>query len=134
MAALLVAGASLSLATAATSFPPLKREPILDEKFGNAAPAPQQVKGARIAFAPGQPTPYHLHPIPVVGVVTKGAFIFQIEGQPARTIKAGDAFFEPADTRIARFDNASAGEPAEIVAFYLVDRPDRELIRIIGGN
>jgi quercetin dioxygenase-like cupin family protein len=95
---------------------------------------PEQVKGARIAFAPGQPTPYHLHPIPVVGVVTRGAFIFQIEGQPARTIKAGEPFFEPADTRIARFDNASADEPAEIVAFYLVDRPDRELIRIIGGN
>ncbi len=122
-----------SLALAATSFPPLKREPVLDEKLG-PAPTPQVIKGARIAFAPSQPTPLHLHPSPVVGVVTKGAFIFQIEGQAPRTIRAGEPFFEPAGERIAKFDNLSADEPAEIVAFYLLDRPDRELIQLLGGN
>jgi quercetin dioxygenase-like cupin family protein len=122
----------LSGAMAASSFPPLRRELVLDEKLGGVSP--QEVKGARIGFAPGQPTPRHLHPIPVVGVVTKGSFTFQIEGQAAKTIKTGEPFYEPADVRIARFDNASSDEPGEIVAFYLVDRPDRELIKLIDNN
>ena len=117
-----------------TRFPPLKREPLLEEELPSANPAVRLVKGARIRFAPGQPTGLHRHPISTVGVVTAGSFDFQVEGQPARLLKAGDSFFEPAGRTIVQFDNASATEPAEIVAFYLADTKQRPAIEMLAGG
>ena len=39
-----------------TPFPPLKREPLLEEELPSANPTVRLIKGARIKFAPGQPT------------------------------------------------------------------------------
>jgi hypothetical protein len=46
-----------------TPFPPLKREPLMEEELPSANPAVRLIKGARIKFAPGQPTGLHRHPI-----------------------------------------------------------------------
>jgi quercetin dioxygenase-like cupin family protein len=89
------------------------------------------VRGARIHFAPGQPTGLHLHPVSTTGIVTQGSILFQPEGEPLKTIKTGDSFFEPADKRILRFDNASKTESAEIVVYYLTDSKDRPLIEML---
>ena len=39
-----------------TSFPALKREPLMEEELPLANPPVRLIKGARIKFAPGQPT------------------------------------------------------------------------------
>src|SRR5689334_5942974 len=88
------------------------------------------VQSVQIDFAPAQATGIHWHPIPVVGQVTRGMFRFQLEGEPAHTLTAGSVFFEPANTRVLHFDNASDVEPASIVAFYLLGNDDRELITL----
>jgi len=44
-----------------TLFPPLKREPLLEEELPAANPTVRLIKGARIKFAPGQPTGLHRH-------------------------------------------------------------------------
>lgn len=116
------------LPSAAQSFPPLKRQPVLDVPIPAANPPIKLVHGARIRFAPSQPTGLHRHPVSVVGVVTEGSFIFQPEGEPARTIKVGDSFFEPAGKTILHFDNASSTKPATIVAYYLTDSSSTPLI------
>ena len=64
------------------SFPPLKREPVLEEELPSANPAVHVIKGARIKFAPGQPTGLHGHPISTIRVVTAGSFHLQLEGKP----------------------------------------------------
>jgi len=115
-------------------FPPLKREPLLEEELAAANPAVRLIKGARIRFAPGQPTGLHRHPISTVGVVTAGSFNFQQEGKPARLLKIGDSFFEPAGHTILKFDNASTSEPAEIVCFYLADTKERPPIEMLAGG
>jgi Cupin domain len=79
-----------------THFPPLKREPLLEEELPAANPTVRLIKGARIKFAPGQPTGVHRHPISTVGVVTGGSFNLQLEGKPVQMLKTGDSFFEPA--------------------------------------
>ena len=117
-----------------TRFPPLKREPLLEEELPAANPAVRLVKGARIRFAPGQPTGLHRHPVSTVGVVTAGSFNFHEEGKPARLLKTGDSFFEPAGRTIVKFDNASATEPAEIVCFYLADTTERPAIETLEGG
>jgi quercetin dioxygenase-like cupin family protein len=132
-----VAVAAISLISAAAiaeEFPPLQRVPVLEEAIPSANPAVKLVRGARIRFAPRQPTTLHRHPISVAGVVTAGSFIFKREGEPEKIIKTGDAFFEPAGMTIEKFDNASSTEPAEIIAFYLADSKDRPLIELLGAK
>jgi quercetin dioxygenase-like cupin family protein len=117
-----------------TKFPPLKREPLLEEEVPEANPPVRLIKGARIKFAPGQPTGLHRHPVSTVGVVTAGSFSFQPEGEQVRVLKTGDSFFEPAGHTILQFDNASASEPAEIVCFYLADSKERPTIEMLPGG
>jgi quercetin dioxygenase-like cupin family protein len=117
-----------------THFPPLKREPLLEEELPAANPTVRLIKGARIKFAAGQPTGLHRHPISTVGVVTAGSFHLQLEGKPVQLLKTGDSFFEPAGHTILKFDNASMSEPAEIVCFYLADTTERPPIEMLAGG
>lgn len=135
MKQVLIAIAALSAISStaiAEEFPPLQRVPLIEEAIPSANPAIKLVRGARIKFAPRQPTTLHRHPISVAGVVTAGSFVFKREGEPEKIIKTGDAFFEPAGVTIEKFDNASSTEPGELVAFYLTDAKDRALIELLG--
>ncbi|SMD20907.1 cupin domain-containing protein [Lentzea albidocapillata] len=81
---------------AASDGPPARVE-ILAETPATA-PVPEGLVGRTIlvSFPPGSPgAPPHRHPGPIYGYVVKGAIAFQLEGEPERVIKAGEAFFEP---------------------------------------
>jgi quercetin dioxygenase-like cupin family protein len=80
-----------------------------------------------IDFVARQKTGLHLHPSPVVGYIASGSILFQVEGQPQQTLKAGDAFFEPANTRVLHFD--AIDQPVKFIAYYLLGKDDKELIR-----
>ena len=125
---------AMSSAALAEDFPPLQRVPVLEETIPSANPAVKMVRGARVRFAPRQPTGLHRHPISVAGVVTAGSFVFKREGEPEKIIKTGDAFYEPAGVVTERFDNASSTESAELIAFYLTDAKDRPLIELLGAK
>ncbi|MBP2702724.1 cupin domain-containing protein [Microbispora sp. RL4-1S] len=59
-------------------------------------PAGAEARTIRVTLAPGDPgAPPHRHPGPLFGYVTQGEILFELEGQPPRVIKAGDALFEP---------------------------------------
>ena len=90
-----------------------------------------RVEVTQISLPPGRAVGAHTHPIPVVGYVADGRIRFEIDGQPKQELARGFAFYEPANTRIARFDNASPTESATFIAFYLLDESDRELIRML---
>lgn len=90
-----------------------------------------RVEIKEIDFAPSQRTGVHRHPCPVVGYVAAGSIRFQVEGEAPRVLSAGEAFFEPAHTRIRQFDNASPREPAKFIAFYLLGADDRQLIEML---
>ncbi len=83
-----------------------------------------------VTMGPKQKAPLHLHPCPTVGVVTEGRIAFQIEGQPVQYLKAGDAFYEPANVRVARFDN-DGDTPASFVVHYLLSKDEHETVRIL---
>jgi quercetin dioxygenase-like cupin family protein len=72
-----------------------------------------------ITFPAGETASKHLHPCPVVGYVKSGSVFFQIEGQVAVILKKGDSFYEPKETNILHFDNASKEKPMTFIAFYL---------------
>lgn len=79
-----------------------------------------KVTAQEITFATGTRAPAHTHPCAVVGTVAAGEIAFQVEGLPVQLLAAGSAFYEPANTTIARFDNVGKGE-ARFTAFYLCD-------------
>jgi quercetin dioxygenase-like cupin family protein len=83
-----------------------------------------------ITLSAGQRSGRHLHPCAVVGYITKGTATYQIEGGPAQTLPAGSAFYEPANTVIADFGNASDTSTMTFVAFYLLDG-EQELITML---
>ena|SRR5579859_1544993 len=87
----------------------------------------ERVEITQITLPGNHPVGLHLHPCPVVGYVVAGSILFQVADQPARVLHAGDAFFEPAQTPIPHFDNATA-EPAIFVACYLLGAADQERI------
>jgi|SRR5665213_3706771 len=93
----------------------------------------QRVEIQRIEFSPGQKSPRHLHPCPVVGTIMQGSVLFELEGQPAQVLNAGDAFFEPANVVVPHFDNASETEIMIFMAHYLLDHEGEEKLRILGS-
>jgi quercetin dioxygenase-like cupin family protein len=96
------------------------------------APAIERVEVARIALAPLQETGRHRHPCTVVGCVVSGTIRFQVEGGEELTLRAGDAFHEPANAAMAHFDNASDSEGATFIAFYLLPPGEDRLIELLG--
>jgi quercetin dioxygenase-like cupin family protein len=55
-----------------------------------------EVMTATLELPPGDPgTPPHRHSGPVYGYVTEGAIVWELEGEPERVIRAGEAFWEP---------------------------------------
>jgi quercetin dioxygenase-like cupin family protein len=109
---------------------PLERTPIATPDI---TPAKEVTSAAvvRLDFKPGQLTGRHMHPVPVIGYVLDGEFIVKIENQPEQHYTAGQAIFEPANTVIERYDNASGSKAAVLIATYLVGRGQTELIKFL---
>jgi len=89
-----------------------------------------RVEIKEIEFVANQSTGLHLHPCPVVGYIAEGTILFQVEGQPAKVLKAGDVFFEPANTRIIHFDNPTE-ERTKFICYYLLGKEDRDVIKML---
>ncbi|MCB8837279.1 cupin domain-containing protein [Aurantimonas sp. VKM B-3413] len=59
------------------------------------APEPARIRAVLVAFAPGARTAWHTHPLGQTLYVTHGTGQFQTEGEPVRTIGAGDSVWIP---------------------------------------
>ena len=86
------------------TFPKLERKPVLEARLPEANPSVRLVKGARIRFAPGQPTGRHRHPMSTCGVVTAGRFLFQAEEKTRSNSPSGILF---SNLRAARFSSST---------------------------
>jgi len=107
---------------------PIIRKPLLTALIEGGKNI-QRVEIKEIEFAPHQRTGLHLHPCPVVGYIVEGAIMFQVEGQSVQLLKAGDAFFEPANAKILQFD---AGDvKAKLTAYFLLGANDHEIITVL---
>jgi quercetin dioxygenase-like cupin family protein len=59
-------------------------------------PEGAEVMTVTVELPPGDPgTPPHRHSGPVFGYVLAGEIVFELEGEPERLIRAGEAFWEP---------------------------------------
>ena len=61
-----------------------------------ALPDDAEVMTVLIEVPPGDPgSPPHRHSGPVFGYVIEGELVYELEGEPARVIRAGEPFWEP---------------------------------------
>jgi quercetin dioxygenase-like cupin family protein len=75
---------------------------------------------ARAEFEPGGAIGRHTHPGEELSIVLEGALLLEVDGQPAKTIKAGESFFIPAGV-IHAGKNAGSGK-AVVFATYIVEK------------
>jgi quercetin dioxygenase-like cupin family protein len=107
----------LAAATAIAQQAGFTRTPLQDQPLSD--PARHAVQ-ARAEFAPGIAAGKHTHPGEELGYVLEGEVLLEIEGQPPRTVKAGEAFFVPAGL-VHDGKNTSSGV-TKVLATYIVEK------------
>jgi len=115
----------LMVATAAASPIPI-RTPIGSFPI-SPTKSVTRVEMTRVDFLPGQVMPEHMHPVPVVCVVSKGSFAASIGRDPVRTVNVGDTTIERAGEVVHYFRNLSAKNPAQLYCTILAGPDDKQL-------
>ena len=80
-----------------------------------------QMTQVEVRYAPGQASPSHSHPCPVLVRVVEGAVRSKVDDNPETTYKEGETFFEPPNGTHAVSRNASDTAPARILATFVCD-------------
>jgi quercetin dioxygenase-like cupin family protein len=111
---------------AATAAPIPTRTPI-----GSLAIAPgktvSHVEMTRVDFRPGEIMPKHLHPVPVVCVVSKGKFAARIGQAAERRVTVGETTIEPAGEVVHYFRNLSKKDGGQLYCAALAGPDDKQL-------
>ncbi|TPQ40258.1 hypothetical protein C2U70_05405 [Bradyrhizobium guangdongense] len=106
-------------ASAAEGSPLDKVEPIGSYALPNVPG--KRVTIVRVFYGPGGFTRPHKHAGSVTAYITKGEIRSQLGGGPVETFKVGQSFFEPPGSTHLVSANASATEPAELIAVFVAD-------------
>jgi quercetin dioxygenase-like cupin family protein len=121
----------LAMSAAATVIAPLcasseaerspldKVEPIASYALPNVPG--KRVTIVRVFYGPGGFTRTHRHAGSVTAYITKGEIRSQLGGGPLETFQVGQSFFEPPGATHLVSANASATEPAELIAVFVAD-------------
>jgi quercetin dioxygenase-like cupin family protein len=83
--------------------------------------AGKRVTIVRVFYGPGGFTRPHRHAGSVTAYITKGEIRSQLGGGPVETFAVGQSSFEPPGSTHLVSANASATEPAELIAVFVAD-------------
>lgn len=84
-----------------------------------------------VSYAPGGKTPAHRHGKAfVVGYVLEGAIRSRLDNGKEQVFHAGESWTEAPGAHHAVSDNASTTEPAKLLAIFIADSNDKELVSI----
>jgi len=119
-------GLLLLIAAAASASPIPMRTPIGSFPI-EPTKSVAHVEMTRVDFLPGQIMPEHLHPVPVVCVVSRGTFEASIGREPVRIVKTGDTTIEHAGEVVHYFRNLSNSEAAQLYCTILAGPDDKQL-------
>jgi quercetin dioxygenase-like cupin family protein len=116
---LFVAGLAAALGAGAlyAQAPGFKRTEVQDRDLSIAG---RHAVQAKAEFDPGGAVGRHTHPGEELSIVLEGQLLLEVDGQPARTVKAGESFFIPAGT-IHAGKNTGKGK-AVVFATYIVEK------------
>ena len=90
----------------------------------------KSMRGVLVEYEPGGSTHAHTHAKSgfIYATVLEGAIHSQVNDGPVKTYRAGDSFSEfPGDHHTFE-ENASKTEPAKLLAVFVVDTDEKELL------
>jgi quercetin dioxygenase-like cupin family protein len=93
--------------------------PLFCEKLPNVPG--HSITTALVEFPPNAYTPRHRHPGSVTAFVLSGTLRSQLEGGPVGTFAKGQTWFEPPGAVHLFAENASATEPAQLLAIFVAE-------------
>jgi quercetin dioxygenase-like cupin family protein len=76
-----------------------------------------------VSYGPGASSPSHSHPCPVIGYVISGTLRTRVDGEPETTYRAGESFFEKANSIHMVSGNASTRDSVTFLAYFVCDHP-----------
>jgi quercetin dioxygenase-like cupin family protein len=90
----------------------------------------KSMKGVLVEYGPGEASPGHLHPKSafIYATVLEGAIRTSVNDGPVVIYKAGQNFSEFPGDRHTLDENASKTEPAKLLAVFVVDTDEKELL------
>ena len=108
---------------------PITRTIVSDVRLPAVKPT-DRVQVREIRIRPSQPAGLHMHNGPVFGSIVTGSVVYQIDGQPASVLRAGDVFYEPEGVRITRFDAQEDG--VRFLAYFLLSPGQEPELTMLG--
>jgi quercetin dioxygenase-like cupin family protein len=90
----------------------------------------KSIKGVLVEYGPGAFSEAHTHPSSafIYATVLEGAVLSQVNDGPIKTYRAGESFSEYPGDRHGVSENASKTEPARLLAVFVVDTSETELV------
>ena len=86
-----------------------------------------KVTVVEVTLEPGQAGKPHRHAGPVIGYVLEGEYEWAIDDQPAKTLKAGDTFYEPTGCLHRESKNPAAKGNTRVLAVVLHPRDANQI-------
>ena len=129
-ALLLTAAAALIVTSVAAeeTAPGAKVSVIFDQGLPNVPG--KSMRAVLVEYEPGAGSPSHRHPKSafIYARVLEGAIRSKVNDEPEHTYKAGESWTEKPGDHHQVSKNASATEPAKLLAIFVVDTSDRQIV------
>jgi quercetin dioxygenase-like cupin family protein len=106
------------------------QKPVVRTVFDEASNVPgKSLEAVTVSYPPGAKSGAHHHAKSafIMAYVISGAIRSQVEGEPERVYHVGETWSEAPGAHHTVSENASATEPAELLAVFLVDTGDGPL-------
>ena len=90
----------------------------------------KSVKGVLVEYGPGGSSVPHTHPAPafIYATVLEGAIVSKVNDGPETVYRAGENWSEVPGDRHAVSRNASSTEPARLLAVFVLDTGETNLV------
>ena len=130
-ARLTAAAALLAAAALAITTEPAATQGTVAPAFRHAIPnvPGKSIVAVVVSYPPGAKTASHRHAKSafISAYVLSGAVRSQVDDEPAKVYRAGESFFEQPGAHHKISENASATEPAQLLAIFVVDTDEKTL-------
>ena len=106
------------------------QKPVVRPVFNQPTNVPgKSLEAVTVSYPPAAKSGAHHHANSafIMAYVISGAIRSQVEGEPARVYHAGETWREAPGAHHTISENASATEPAELLAVFLLDTGDGPL-------
>jgi quercetin dioxygenase-like cupin family protein len=90
----------------------------------------KSIRGVMVEYEPGGFSAAHMHPVSafIYATVLEGAIQSQVNDGPVITYRAGESWSENPGDRHRVSANASDTEPARLLAVFVVDTSEKEIV------